>query len=244
MSRLYDALELARKKKIMQEKPSEMPLPKIYSTQEALHDMEEEMLSLYQNIMGLLPDIARPIILFIGSQSNEGTSTVARQLAKVASLKLGKTVLLVDLDRSRPDFHVFVDRKADYNSEEIFNTDEPVEKVFQQVEETNLYVMPLFQQSRLDPRTVDSAKDTAFWEHLRDRFDLIIIDTPPATLFPDGLALVRQVDGVVLVFEAERTRWPVTLSVKKNILKNGGKILGIVFNKRRFYIPQWLYKWL
>ena len=44
MSRLYDALELARKKKIMQEKPSEMPLPKIYSTQEALHDMEEEML--------------------------------------------------------------------------------------------------------------------------------------------------------------------------------------------------------
>ena len=78
----------------------------------------------------------------------------------------------------------------------------------------------------------------------KDRFDLIIIDTPPATLFPDGLALVRQVDGVVLVFEAERTRWPVTLSVKKNILKNGGKILGVVFNKRRFYIPQWLYKWL
>ena len=36
MSRLYDALELARKKKIMQEKPSEMPLPKIYSAQEAL----------------------------------------------------------------------------------------------------------------------------------------------------------------------------------------------------------------
>ena len=209
-----------------------------------MHDMEEEMLSLYQNIMGLLPDIARPIILFIGSQSNEGTSTVARQLAKIASLKLGKTVLLVDLDRSRPDFHVFVDRKADNNSEEISNTDEPLEKVFRQVEETNLYVMPLFQQSRLDPRTVDSAKDTGFWEHLRDRFDLIIIDTPPATLFPDGVALVRQVDGVVLVFEAERTRWPVTLSVKKNILKNGGKILGIVFNKRRFYIPQWLYKWL
>ena len=63
MSRLYDALELARKKKIMQEKPSEVPLPKIYTAQDSVHDMEEEMLSLYQNIMGLLPDIARPIIL-------------------------------------------------------------------------------------------------------------------------------------------------------------------------------------
>ena len=63
---------------------------------------------------------------------------------------------------------------------------------------------------------------------------MIILDTPPATLFPDGLALVRQTDGVVLVVEAERTRWPIASSVKEKIIKNGGNVLGIVFNKRRF----------
>jgi protein-tyrosine kinase len=244
VSRLYDALELARKKKIIRENPSEVPLPKIYGPLEGALDLEEEMISLYQNITGLLPDIARPIILFIGSQSNEGTSTVARQLSKVASLRLGKTVLLVDLDRSRPDFQVFVDAKTNDNLEDMSDEYPTEGKVYQQVEKTSLYVMPLFQQSIMDPRTLDSAKDNAFWEHLRDLFDLVIIDTPPATNFPDGLALVRQVDGVVLVFEAERTRWPVAIRVKKKILENGGKILGVVFNKRRFYIPLWLYKWL
>jgi protein-tyrosine kinase len=244
MSRLYDALELARKTKNKRGNPSEMPLPKIYRTQDNAPEMEEEMITLYQNITGLLPNIARPIILFIGSHSNEGTSTVARQLAKVGSLRLGKTVLLVDLDRSRPDFHVFVDVKVETLPENVLKTDASAEDVFRQVEETSLYVMPLFQQSTMDPRTVDSAKDSGFWEVLRDRFDLVIIDTPPATQFPDGLALVRQVDGVVLVFEAEKTRWPVTLTVMKKIRENEGKILGIVFNKRRFYIPQWLYKWL
>jgi Mrp family chromosome partitioning ATPase len=81
-----------------------------------------------------------------------------------------------------------------------------------------------------------------FWEALRDRFDMIILDTPPATIYPDGLAMVRQVDGVILVVEAEKTRWPVALRVKEKITKNGGNLLGIVFNKRRFYIPEWLYK--
>ena len=200
------------------------------------------MLTLYQNITGLLPDVARPVVLVIGSHSNEGASTVSRQLAKTASLRLGKAVLLIDLDRSRPEFQVFVDVAPESNLEEVIRTDAPVEKSFCQVEDSSLYVMPLFQQSRLDPRTLDSAKDENFWAQLRDRFDLIIIDTPPATIFPDGISLVRQVDGVILVFEAERTRWPVALNVKEKILQHGGKILGVVFNKRRFYIPEWLYK--
>jgi protein-tyrosine kinase len=242
MSKIYEALEIARKKRIIPDKPIEKPLPKAYSRSGDGPDLDEEMLTLYQNITGLLPDVARPVVLVIGSHSNEGASTVSRQLAKTASLRLGKAVLLIDLDRSRPEFQVFVDVAPESNLEEVIRTDAPVEKTFCQVEDSSLYVMPLFQQSRLDPRTLDSAKDENFWAHLRDRFDLIIIDTPPATIFPDGISLVRQVDGVILVFEAERTRWPVALNVKEKILQHGGKILGVVFNKRRFYIPEWLYK--
>ena len=180
--------------------------------------MEAEMLSLYQNISSLLPDVSRPVVMFIGSQSNEGTSTVARQLAKTASLRLGKAVLLIDLDRSRPEFQVFVDVVPECELEDVIKTDKPVEKSFCQVEDTSLYVMPLFQQSSLNPKTIDSAKNAAFWESLRGRFDMIILDTP-ATLFPDGLALVRQTDGVVLVVEAERTRWPSHRASRKRLSK-------------------------
>jgi len=242
MSKIYEALEYARTKRIVPEKPVEVPLPKTYSAPGVDLGVDEEMLTLYQNIATLLPGITRPVVMFIGSQSNEGTSTVARQLAKTASLRLGKAVLLIDLDRSRPDFQVFVDVKPECNLEEVIKTNMPMERAFCQVEDSSLYVMPLFQQTSFNPKTIDSAKSAMFWDHLRDRFDMIIIDTPPATQFSDGLSLVRQADGVILVVEAERTRWPVALSVKEKIIKQGGNVLGIVFNKRRFYIPEWLYK--
>jgi len=242
MSKIYEALEYARNKRIIPEKPIDVPLPKTYRDPEIDHGMDEEMLNLYQGITALLPDVTRPVVMFIGSQSNEGTSTIARQLAKSASLRLGKSVLLIDLDRSRPEFQVFVDIAPECSLEEVIKTDSPVERAYCQVEDSSLYVMPLFQQSSLNPRTLDSAKNAMFWETLRDRFDMIILDTPPATLYPDGLAMVRQVDGVILVVEAEKTRWPIALSVKEKIIKNGGNVLGIIFNKRRFYIPEWLYK--
>jgi Mrp family chromosome partitioning ATPase len=77
---------------------------------------------------------------------------------------------------------------------------------------------------------------------LRECFDLVLIDCAPATVFPDSIALSRKADGVVLVIEAESTRWPVAETVHKQITNAGGKVVGIVFNKRRYYIPGFVYK--
>jgi protein-tyrosine kinase len=206
--------------------------------------MEGEMISLYQTIDSLLPGIQNRVVLLIGSRSGEGTSTVTRELAKVAALKLGKSVLIVDLDRSRPELKYYFNLKLEHDLEEIIKGEVPIEKAFCQIGDDSLYISPLFQQSILDPQTLDSAKSRNFWEQLRNRFDLILIDSPPATLFSDGPYIARQADGVIIVVEAERTSWPVVLSVKEQILKHGGNILGIVFNKRRYYIPRFIYRWL
>ena len=54
--------------------------------------------------------------------------------------------------------------------------------------------------------------------------------------------MASMVDGTVLVVEAEKTRWPVAVNVKERIKQSGGKVLGIAFNKRQYYIPGWLYR--
>lgn len=244
MSKIYDALEHASKVRITTEKAPEPVLPNVSlpvsPSKEAEVDMEQEMITLYQTITAALPDIDHRSVLFVGSKSNEGTSTMARQLAKAVSLRMEKTVLLIDLDRSRPDLHVYANLKPVTDVE----SGDPIETALCQVEESSLYVMPLFQRTMVTPRTIDTAKGSVFWEPLKDRFDLIIVDSPPATMFPDGLAIASQVDGVILVVEAEKTRWQVALNVREKIEKHGGNILGIVFNKRRFYIPEFIYKYL
>jgi capsular exopolysaccharide synthesis family protein len=252
VSKIYDALEQARKERetelVMPDRfePSlDLPVQPISPDGERPGfdvSIEGDMITLYQTIAASLPEIEKRVVLFIGSRSNEGTSTVSKNLAKVCSLKMGKSVLLIDLDRSRPHLNVFKNVKPECSLEEVINSGEPLEKALCQVEESRLYVMPLFQQCMISPRTLDAAQNKDFWENLREKFDLIIIDAPPATLFPDGLAIAAIVDGVVLVVEAEKTRWQVALNVKEKIQQHGGNILGIVFNKRKFYIPESIYK--
>ena len=204
-------------------------------------DMEQEMIDLYQTITAALPENNNRTVLFVGSRSNEGTSTIARQLARVASLRMEKSVLLIDLDRSRPDLHVYSTLKA---KPDIQDGEDQTGLSLTRVEESSLYVMPLFWRTMVTPKTIDYAKRGDFWESLKDQFDLIIVDSPPASMFPDGPAIVSRLDGVILVVEAEKTRWHVALSVKEKILKSGGNILGIVFNKRRLYIPEFIYRYL
>ncbi len=56
--------------------------------------------------------------------------------------------------------------------------------------------------------------------------------------------MASKVDGVILVVEAEKTKWRTARHVREQIERVGGNILGIVFNKRRYYIPQSIYKYL
>ena len=257
MSKIFDALENAQKEGSAGNMPAETPPPPSVSlpaesSQGARTDvdMEQEMLNLYQTIVAALPDVDHPSVLFIGSRSNEGTSTLARELAKAVSLRLEKNVLLIDLDRSRPEHHVYTNIKTGSNIAQqsrdggVPATQDSLENDLHRVEESSLYVMPLFQRTMITPRTIESAKDTAFWEPLKERFDLIIVDSPPAMLFPDGPAIASKVDGVIFVVEAEKTKWQVALNVKEKIMRSGGNIIGTAFNKRKYYIPDFIYRHL
>lgn len=248
MSKIFEALERAQKEGMKRfEKPHDL-LPSADDEKSIQTDysseMIDEMIILGQSIDAALPDLDHKIVLFVGSKTNEGTSTIAKQLAKVYSQRLEKTVLLVDLDRSRPDMSIYEKIRPEMDMEEAIKTGQSVEKALCQVEDTSLYVMPVFQKTMVSPRTIEAVKKANFWDALRERFDLIIVDAPPASVFPDGLATARNVDGVVLVVEAEKTRWQVAVNVKEKIIQHGGKIIGTVFNKRRYYIPDSIYKYL
>jgi Mrp family chromosome partitioning ATPase len=49
------------------------------------------------------------------------------------------------------------------------------------------------------------------------------------------------VDGVVLVVQAEKTRWQVAEQAKRILEESGARLLGAVINRRRYHIPQALY---
>ena len=79
-------------------------------------------------------------------------------------------------------------------------------------------------------------------DSLRVSFDNILIDCPPLKSSSDAAVLASSADGVVVVVEAGRTRRAEILNAQRTISVSGGKLLGFVLNKRRYPVPEWLYK--
>lgn len=191
--------------------------------------IDEEMVGLHHQVEALLPDISCRAVQFIGSREGEGTSSIAREFALLCATRFARRVLLLVLDR--PD--------ADDKSLDLAAGDgAPV-----RAGATTLYVgrLPRALTAADGPHAGGSA---AVWARLRTSYDLIVVDSPPAAGFPEGLTVAGQVDGVILVVEAEATRWPVAARAKESIVRSGGRVLGVVFNKRRHHIPAFIYNWL
>jgi len=77
---------------------------------------------------------------------------------------------------------------------------------------------------------------------LRNDFDLIVIDCPPAGELDETLLVSQVADGFLLVLEAERIRKQVAQRVKQRLEQGNAKLLGVVLNKRKNHIPEWLYR--
>jgi Mrp family chromosome partitioning ATPase len=256
MSKVYEALENAKesRKKAREERgqdgfrspdSSGLPFPgfKPYSHPPLYPspDMEGEMTRLYQNIEIALAALKTKTLQFIGSKEGEGTSTIIREFAKVAALRFNRSVVLVDADRYHPVQSTSFNFKPRSGWADAL-LDGNFDVALQQIGTTNLFISPISNNAYVPPSVFCAPGWGGFLAKLKERFDLSLFDSPPATVCADCLALSGKMDGVILVVAAEETRWPVIEMVRDNIRRNGGTILGMVFNKRKYYIPKFIYE--
>jgi Mrp family chromosome partitioning ATPase len=97
-----------------------------------------------------------------------------------------------------------------------------------------------------DPAVISSAMErnamTALYDHFRRTFAVTIIDCPPSDGVSDLIALARHADGVVLLVQAGRTRAQMAARLRDMIRDAGGRVLGVVLNRRHNHNPDLLYK--
>ncbi len=243
MSKIYEALQQAYQQKKTSGKSVDVIIPQNLVLNEKV-DIGEEMLSLYKVIDTLLPDISNRLVQFIGSRAGEGTSTIVREFARIAAERIGLSVLLMDADRYQGTQSQFFSVASKYSWMNVLQESGELARAIHRVGESDLFISPACNSSVPTPELFNSQRLEGFLANLSIEFDLVLIDSPPLTVTPDALAMVSKVDGVVLVVEAEKTKWRTAGYVKEQIQRVGGNILGIVFNKRRYYIPKSFYKYL
>jgi protein-tyrosine kinase len=206
-------------------------------------EIREEMLLLHQSINVRLPNVRRRVIHFTAAQHGEGTSTIVRAYALALSGTLGQSVLIVDANEDSAAQHAFLGVQSPDGWGDALARD-GVGSTIYRTAYPNLSVTPFARRESSNvPSVFDEGALTSVFAELRDRFETVLVDSSPV-LRPGALAVSSGADGVVLVLEADRTRWPVVARANASIERRGGNVLGIVLNKRRYYIPDAIYRWL
>jgi Mrp family chromosome partitioning ATPase len=106
---------------------------------------------------------------------------------------------------------------------------------------------PHYEVIALDDRgeTVGSyeANDLAqLFEELGKHYSYVILDMPALRGSAMALRVARLADAVILVVEAERIRSPAAARAKALLTDAQARVVGAVLNKRRFHIPNFVYR--
>lgn len=162
-----------------------------------------------------------PVIGIASALSGEGKTVTAGNLAR-ALAQIGKRVALIHCDLRCPDGNV--PGLSEYLAGEI-----SLETLLQDGDTPNVSFLASG-SPRSDPaRLLHSGKWVTLLESLRDAYDYVLLDLPPAAEVSDTMAVARQTDGLLLTVRRNySSRAALTDSVRR-LASLGGRLLGVVF---------------
>jgi capsular exopolysaccharide synthesis family protein len=201
-----------------------------------------EYQALASEIAMALPEAPSRVITFASSVAGEGTSTVAREFAMVLAIHGAVETLLVDANLRRPSLHeVFRIAPAPGLSDHIL-ADALLSDCVRSVGVAHLSLLPAGRPVIAPPRVSGHERMDGMLSELRRRFRYVVLDVPPILPFAEGIVLSRRTDGIVVVIQAGRTRRQLVERTMELLGGAGANVLGTVLNRRRFYIPKFVYE--
>ena len=210
------------------------------------HASNHATLAWYENLKTnlLTRHLDKPIktILFTSTAQGDGTSTTVVNFATSLVKETELRVLLVDANLRTPCLHEAFGVDQTRGLSDLLLKVGDMTSRMNKIGATNLYVMPCGGKHSNPVTLFESTLFDRFLQETRAWFDFVILDAPPATSFSEARVICHKVDGVVLVLGSGTTRRQVALKAKRQIEEAGGKVLGVVLNRREFHIPKWIYE--
>ena len=158
----------------------------------------------------------------------EGKSLTVANLA-VTMAQAGLQVIVVDADLRRPRQHkVFRVHPRGGLTQSLL--DGVTNGRLQPIEGDNLTVLPA---GELPPNPVEllgSQRMQDLLSQLLTRADIVLIDSPPVLPVADAAVLAPNIDGVLLIVHAGKTRRQALLQAVEGLYQVGGNLIGAVLN--------------
>lgn len=182
----------------------------------------------------LFTGLSRPVkrILVTSPVAREGKTMNTVSLGVVMA-QAGTKVLLIDSDLRRPRLRSALGMtgpEGEVGLTSVLLGDVPLDQAIQPTKVPNLFVLL---SGPVPPNPAELVEGTRFRELIEecaDRFERVLIDSPPAVPVADPAIISGYCDGVVLVVRAGKTGREQALRAARNLSDVGARILGVVLN--------------
>ena len=165
-------------------------------------------------------------IMLTSSLPDEGKSDITFAMASSLA-QIGKKVVMIDADIRKS---VLVSRyqleREVSGLSQYLSGQRSLENV---IYDTNIENLSIIFAGPYSPNPADLLEESLFGDmisKLKEKYDYIIVDTPPMGNLIDGAIVARQCDGAVMVIESGSISYRLEQRVK-----SGCRILGVVLNK-------------
>lgn len=168
-------------------------------------------------------------LLVTSATDGEGKTLTAVNLA-MAMAVAGRRVVLVDTDLRRPGVQRRLELPDGPGLTELLSGEVGEAAVLQSTQITNLQVICAGRSSAVAAELLESPRFLQLLERLGERFDVVVLDSPPCLAVVDPAIVAAEADGVLLVVRAGQTRVEEVASAEHLLNQARARILGIVYN--------------
>jgi capsular exopolysaccharide synthesis family protein len=182
------------------------------------------------NIQFSAIDKALKTIVVTSSIEEEGKTTVSINLAYFIS-ESDKRVILIDSDMRRPMVHNVFELPNLSGLTTVLTENIDYRLLIQPINNEKLDILTSGPIPPNPPELLGSKRMQLFLERLKEDYDMVILDSPPAGLVTDAVVLSSIADGTILVCAAGKTESTVIKTTKQALDKVNANIIGVVMNK-------------
>lgn len=177
----------------------------------------------------LLGQVERPpqVILLTSAHAADGKTSTTLNLA-ITLAQSGRNVIVVDADLRKGNCHSLLGLQNRRGLSHVLTDSLPLEESVQRTGVAGLSLLP---RGAVPPNPADllgSSKMKEVLVLLRQHFDFVLIDSPPAIAISDAAALSVLCDGVLLVLRGQTTTSEAARRVTERLEAVGAKFLGAV----------------
>ncbi|TAG08179.1 MAG: polysaccharide biosynthesis tyrosine autokinase [Verrucomicrobia bacterium] len=168
-------------------------------------------------------------ITVVSGGAGEGKSTTLVNLAYICA-QGGYTTLMIDADLRRPRLHTFFDINNSVGLTNFLTTELLLEDVILQTPVDNLFFMPSGILPADAAGILNSRRMSELIQDVKQRFDLVLIDSPPILGVSDASVLASEVDLTMIVVQHRKLPRNMLVRVKQAVENVGGNVIGVVLN--------------